>query len=178
MEKDLTENFNVCRAIPFKDIKIKSYFWNKVLDKNHKITIHTVIEKCIRTGRIDNFIKSGKYLKMGIDKPVPNELKFEGRFYDDSDVYKAIEAASYTLMHYEDKQLENKVDTIIDAIESAQWPDGYIMTYYTIDPEKKDKDGVIWINMRCIMEVILLKQLLPIIMQQGRINCLKLQKNG
>lgn len=142
MGKALAGDFN--SSIYFKDIKIKSLFWNKILDKNYKVTINTVIDKCFKTGRVDNFIKSGKYLKIGMDKPLPDELKFEGRFYDDSDVYKAIEGAAYTLMQYDDKELENNIDRVIEAIESAQWPDGYIMTYYTIDPEKK---GQRWSDM-------------------------------
>lgn len=142
-----TENINikdVCKAIPFTDVKIHSLFWNRVLGIHHKVTIHTVIDRCFETNRVENFVKAGKYLKIGMDKPLPPELKFEGRFYDDSDVYKAIEGSAYTLMQYDDKELENKVNFIIDAIETAQWQDGYLMTYYTIDEEKK---GQRWSDM-------------------------------
>lgn len=135
---------NVCTAVPFKYVKVNSAFWNRVLDTHHRVTIHTVINRCLDSGRVDNFINAGRYLKMGMDKPLPDELKFQGRFYDDSDVYKAIEGAAYSLIQYEDKVLEEKVDKIIDAIYSAQWADGYIMTYYTIDPQKK---GMRWTDM-------------------------------
>lgn len=130
---------DVCCAIPFTDIKIDSLFWNRILDTHHKVTIHTVIDRCFDSGRVENFNKAGKYLKIGMDKPLPDELKFEGHFYDDSDVYKAIEGAAYSLMQYKDTELEKKVDIIIDAIETAQWPDGYLMTYYTIDEKKKEQ---------------------------------------
>lgn len=137
-------SMNVCTAVPFKDVKVNSPFWNRILNTHHRVTIHTVIDKCIESGRVDNFINAGKYLQMGMDKPLPEELKFKGRFYDDSDVYKAIEGAAYSLMQYEDSVLEKKVDSIIDAIYTAQWPDGYVMTFYTIDPEKK---GLRWTDM-------------------------------
>lgn len=131
-------------AIPFNVVKVQSPFWDRILENHHKVTIHTVVDRCIESGRVDNFIKSARYLKMGMDKPLLEELQFKGRFYDDSDVYKAIEGAAYTLIHYTDKELEEKIDFIVDAIASAQWPDGYIMTFYTIDPEKK---GQRWSDM-------------------------------
>ncbi|MEO2078621.1 MAG: beta-L-arabinofuranosidase domain-containing protein [Bacillus sp. (in: firmicutes)] len=135
---------SVCRAIPFTETKIHSRFWNPVLETHHKVTVQTVVDRCIKTNRVENFIKSGKYLKMGMEKPLPKELEFEGRFYDDSDVYKAIEGAAYSLMKYQDDLLEEKIDRIIDAIVEAQWLDGYLMTFYTIDPEKK---GQRWTDM-------------------------------
>lgn len=128
---------NVCTAVSFKDVKVDSLFWNRPLNTHHRVTIHTVIDRCMESSRVDNFINAGKYLQIGMDKPLPEELEFKGCFYDDSDVYKAIEGAAYSLMQYTDKVLEEKVDSIIDAICSAQWPDGYLMTYYTIDPQKK-----------------------------------------
>lgn len=134
----------VCKEIPFNDVKIHSLFWNRVLDTHHKVTIHTIIERCFQSNRIENFEKAGTYLKMGMDKPLPKDLEFKGRFYDDSDVYKAIEGAAYTLIQYDDNELEKKVDIIIDAISSAQWTDGYLMTYYTIDTQKK---GQRWSDM-------------------------------
>ncbi|MDF2673834.1 MAG: glycoside hydrolase family protein, partial [Clostridiales bacterium] len=142
--EEVKSSMNICTSVPFKDVKIDSPFWNRVLNTHHRVTIHTVIDRCFETGRVDNFINSGKYLQMGIDKPLPDELKFQGRFYDDSDVYKAIEGAAYSIMQYEDSGLEEKVDRIINAIFSAQWADGYLMTFYTIDPEKK---GLRWTDM-------------------------------
>jgi uncharacterized protein len=135
---------HVCRAIPFTDVKIDSPFWNPILETHHRVTVHTVVDRCIETKRVENFIKSGKYLEIGMDKPLPKELEFEGRFYDDSDVYKAIEGAAYSLMQYKDGNLEVKIDSIIDAIAYAQWEDGYLMTFYTIDPEKR---GQRWTDM-------------------------------
>ncbi|HLO13114.1 MAG TPA: beta-L-arabinofuranosidase domain-containing protein [Pseudoneobacillus sp.] len=144
MTKTVQSIENVCRAIPFTDVKIDSLFWNPVLETHHKVTVHTVVERCFETNRVENFIKSGKYLKIGMDQPLPKELAFEGRFYDDSDVYKAIEGAAYSLMQYPDDALEAKIDIIIDAIEGAQWADGYLNTFYTIDTEKK---GQRWMDM-------------------------------
>jgi uncharacterized protein len=135
---------HICRAIPFTDVKIDSPFWNPKLETHHRVTVHTVVERCIDSKRVDNFIKSGKYLQIGMEQPLPRELEFDGRFYDDSDVYKAIEGAAYSLMQYKDEVLESKIDSIIDAIGFAQWEDGYLNTFYTVDPSKK---GQRWTDM-------------------------------
>jgi DUF1680 family protein len=80
------------------------------------------------TGRIDNFRKAAGH------KPG----KFEGAFFNDSDVYKVLEGAAYTLAAHPDKPLEARIDAIIDEIAAAQQPDGYINTYYTLaEPDKR-----------------------------------------
>ncbi|MCX6563061.1 MAG: glycoside hydrolase family 127 protein, partial [Candidatus Aminicenantes bacterium] len=55
--------------------------------------------------------------------------------FDDSDVYKIIEAASYVLMLHPDAELDKALDGWIAKIAAAQEPDGYIYTARTIDPK-------------------------------------------
>jgi uncharacterized protein len=55
--------------------------------------------------------------------------------FDDTDVYKAVEGASYSLASYYDEKLDTYLDTIIGYITAAQEPDGYLYTNRTIDPE-------------------------------------------
>jgi DUF1680 family protein len=61
----------------------------------------------------------------------------EGEFcstypFDDSDVYKIIEGASYSLQTFPDPELEAELDTLIEKIGAAQEDDGYLYTYRTI----------------------------------------------
>lgn len=59
--------------------------------------------------------------------------EFYGRVFQDSDVYKWLEALSYSLILKPDAQMEKTVDELIDVIEKAQQPDGYLNTYYIIN---------------------------------------------
>jgi DUF1680 family protein len=76
----------------------------------------------VKTPRIRNFEKVAR--KAG--------QKHEGIYYDDSDVYKALEAMAYSLKNHPDAALEKKADQWIDKIAAAQEPDGYLNTYYSL----------------------------------------------
>ena len=58
---------------------------------------------------------------------------FSGYVFQDSDLYKWIEGASYALLHEHDATLEAQIDEAVDILCSAQLPDGYLNTYYTIN---------------------------------------------
>lgn len=61
-----------------------------------------------------------------------------GWWFQDTDVYKWIETAAYTLENYEDEALKKRVDDVIDIIEKAQDEDGYLSTYYQLRaPDRK-----------------------------------------
>ncbi|WP_343083687.1 glycoside hydrolase family 127 protein [Blautia producta] len=63
--------------------------------------------------------------------------EFQGMVFQDSDVYKWLEAVSYTLMWQPDKEMEALADSTIDLICAAQQPDGYLDTYYIINGLEK-----------------------------------------
>lgn len=64
--------------------------------------------------------------------------EFYGVVFQDTDVAKWLEAVALSLASHTDKDLENTADEVIDLIEAAQQPDGYINTYFTIkEPEKR-----------------------------------------
>lgn len=118
--------------IPFNQVVIKDEFWVERMQVHQDVTVDLCINRCEETGRIDNFIKAAKG---------KNNDSFAGAFYNDSDVYKVLEGAAYSLMHVKNKQLEKKIDEIVDYIGRAQEDDGYLMTYFTIDhPEEKWTD--------------------------------------
>jgi DUF1680 family protein len=67
--------------------------------------------------------------------------QFKGTIFQDSDVAKWIEAASYSLSHHPDAALEARVDEVIRLIAKAQRPDGYVNTYFiVVRPDMRWKD--------------------------------------
>jgi DUF1680 family protein len=111
------------QAIGFEQVTIDDSFWKPKIDKVSSVTIPVCIDYTeARTPRIRNFeIAAGT-----------RKGKFEGIFYDDSDVYKALEAISYSIRTHPDSALERKADSWIDKIAAAQLKDGYINTYFTL----------------------------------------------
>ena len=120
-------------AVPFTDITVADEFWAPRMETNRKVTVRYDFQKCEQTGRIDNFAKAGGLM----------EGKFEGIYFNDSDLYKVIEGAAYSLKIRPDPELEKYVDGVIDKIAAAQWDDGYLYTFYSLpkhQPEKRWTD--------------------------------------
>lgn len=118
--------------VNFSKVQINDGFWKPKIEKVSLVTIPVCIDQTeVKTPRIQNFeILAGK--KKG---------RFKGLFYDDSDVFKALEAISYSLKNHPDAALEKKADDWIDLIAQSQQPDGYINTYYSLQfPEKRWTD--------------------------------------
>ncbi len=106
------------------DVRITDNFWKPKIDLNREVTIPYVFRQCEETGRIDNFAIAGG-LKKG---------KHTGERYNDSDVFKVIEGACYSLMETPDPALRHYVDSLVTLIAAAQEDDGYLYTTRTIDP--------------------------------------------
>ena len=111
------------KPVPFTSVKVTDHFWAPRIMRNYKVTIPIALEQCYKTGRVDNFLIAGK-LKKG---------KFKTEYpFDDTDIYKIIEGASYSLQTFPDAKLEAQVDSLIYYISKAQEPDGYLYTNRTI----------------------------------------------
>lgn len=117
--------------VPFTDVKITDSFWAPRLQTNRTATVPACFRRCEETGRIDNFAIAGG-LKEG---------KFRGNRYDDSDVFKVIEGAAYTLALERNPRLEKYLDDVIGKIAAAQEEDGYLYTARTIDSEHPARDA-------------------------------------
>ena len=112
------------QAVNFTNVKLMDNFWLPRLKINHTVTIPASFERCENTGRVKNF-----------DMAAEKSGKFCTKFpFDDTDIYKTIEGASYSLSLFPDKDLETYIDTLIRKIGAAQEPDGYLYTARTIDP--------------------------------------------
>ena len=77
------------------------------------------------------------------------EGEFSGMVFQDSDVAKWLEAVGYSLLTHPDPELERKADEVIELIEQAQAPDGYLNTYFTIK-----EPGRRWTNLTNVMSFI------------------------
>lgn len=115
------------QPVPFTAVKVTDNFWAPRIKRNHEVTIPIALKQCYKTGRIDNFM-----LAAGIkdDKKLKSELPF-----DDSDVFKIIEGASFSLQTNPDPELEAHLDALIYYIGQAQEEDGYLFTHRSIDPD-------------------------------------------
>jgi uncharacterized protein len=117
--------------LPLSDVRLSDAFWEPRRRLNSKKTLPSQYRYLEETGRLDNFRRaSGK---------VGGE--YQGIYFNDSDVYKWLEAASWALAGREDPALERMVDTAISEVEDAQRPDGYLNTYFTFE-----KAGERWTN--------------------------------
>lgn len=118
-----TEGDYPIHPVAFNKVHLKDNFWGPRIELNHKLTIPYAFEQSEETGRVRNFdIAAGKEV---------------GSFcsiypFDDSDVYKIIEGASYSLQNTPDPELDSYVDELIQKIGDAQEPDGYLYTNRTI----------------------------------------------
>lgn len=123
------------QQVPFTSVKVTDNFWAPRIKINHEVTIPIAIEQSTISGRIKNFeIAAGEQ---------------QGQFcseypFDDTDIYKIIEAASYSIQTYPDEKLEAYLDTLIEKIANAQEEDGYLYTIRTIQGD----DSHDWIGKR------------------------------
>jgi len=120
--KKESANLKPITPVKFSDVVIQDGFWTPRLDSHKDVTLAVCIDQIEnQTGRIRNFENAAK-----------GEGKHSGIFFDDSDVYKALEGMAYSLQNHPDPVLEAKCDEWIDKFAAAQQEDGYINTFYTL----------------------------------------------
>ncbi len=128
----------ILTSVPFTDVKFTDKFWAPRIEINRTVTLPQCFYQCEITNRIKNFEIAGGLA----------EGKFEGIFFNDSDVYKVIEGAAYTLSIYPDPKLDEYLDDLISKIALAQQKDGYLNTYFTlVEPDKR------WTNLPVMHEL-------------------------
>jgi DUF1680 family protein len=121
------------RAVPFTDVQINDAFWKPRLDTNRQVSIPVNFDNLEKAGNLENLRLAARGARSG----------FRGPVFMDSDVYKALEAAAYTLATHPDPALEKKLDEIIAILAAAQQPDGYLNSYFVVkEPDKR------WTNLR------------------------------
>lgn len=112
--------------VPFTSVKVTDSFWGQRLNASREVTIPLAFSKCEETGRYQNFVNAAH----------PSDtIKVGGLAFDDTDVYKTIEGASYLLQTYPDKKLAKYIDSVLVIVAAAQEPDGYLYTSRTMNPK-------------------------------------------
>ena len=121
------------RTVPLTQVEIRDQFWEPRLQTNRRITLPHLFEQLEQAGNISNLRLAAEGKREGYQGPV----------YMDSDLYKAMEAAAYVLALHPDDPIRQKLDEVIDILERAQTPEGYLNSYFqVVAPEKR------WSNLR------------------------------
>ena len=126
--------------VPFTSVKIApNTFWGDRIKAAREVTIPLAFSKCESEHRYKNFEMAAYTLQhpghAGLQTKEWDVSKFMGFSFDDTDVYKTIEGASYVLQTYPDAKLKAYIDSVLDVVGAAQEPDGYLYTARTINPE-------------------------------------------
>ena len=126
--------------VPFTAVKVTpNTFWGDRIRAAREVTIPLAFSKCEETHRYENFKMAAFTLQHpgheGLNTPKWDVAKFMGFSFDDTDVYKTIEGASYVLQTYPDAKLKQYIDSVLDIVAAAQESDGYLYTARTINPE-------------------------------------------
>lgn len=125
---------------PFTHVHFDDAFWAPRMEVNRRVTLRHIHKKLEETGRIGAF-------DLNFTRPVPSAVV---QIFGDSDTAKWLEAASYSLTTHPDPELEALVDSLADRIVSAQQPDGYLNTHFTVtQPEMRWKNLRDWHEMYC-----------------------------
>jgi DUF1680 family protein len=135
---ELRRDYNV-KPVPFNEVHVSDSFWTPRLETSRKVTIPYCFQKCEETGRIRNFEKAAGLM----------EGKHEGIYFNDSDVYKVMEGAAYSLQVQPDTMMRLYLDKVVRIMAGAQWEDGYLFTFYSIPKRQPEK---LWTNVQSIHE--------------------------
>ena len=114
------------KPVSFTDVNITDDFWLPRMETNRLVTIPFAMQQNEETGRVDNFRIAGDLIKG----------RYRGERYNDTDVYKVMEGAAYTLLLHPDPDLEKRLDDLIAVIGAAQEEDGYLFTPRTASPDE------------------------------------------
>ena len=129
-KKDQGHNYPYT-PVAFTSVEVSDSFWGQRLKASREVTIPLAFSKCEETGRYQNFIEAAQQMHS------TENLGFRvaGLPFDDTDVYKTIEGASYLLQTYPDPALEAYIDSVLVIVAAAQEPDGYLYTARNRNPE-------------------------------------------
>jgi DUF1680 family protein len=118
------------RATPLASVHVQDEFWRPRLETNRTVTLWYVLKQCEEHGEFDNFAKAAGAMPIGEGFRGSSPAR-------DSDAYKTVEGAAYTLAEHPDAKLEEFCDALIANIARAQEPDGYVYTARKITPADK-----------------------------------------
>ncbi len=115
--------------IPMDRIQLKSGLLQEKIEKNARITAPLIYQKCLETGRI-GVLRHWRWDGDSETEPHP---------FWDSDIGKMIESVAYAIRIYPDKELEKKIDQVIDKLKALQLPNGYLNSYFQAVASEEDR---------------------------------------
>lgn len=122
--------------VPFTSVKVsEDSFWGERIRQSREVTIPLAFSKCEETDRYTNFENAAAKMKESASGDQNGNYRPTAFPFDDTDVYKTIEGASYLLQTYPDEGLKNYIDSVLNIVAAAQEPDGYLYTARTMNPE-------------------------------------------
>jgi DUF1680 family protein len=127
----VTEKLDIIKPVPFTVVHLTDIFWAPRIEINRSITIPFTFKQCEQTGRVGNFERAAKALRG--EKLDDDGIR--GFSFDDTDIYKVLEGASFGLAVKPDPNMDKYLDGLIAKIAAAQEPDGYLYTARTINPQ-------------------------------------------
>jgi DUF1680 family protein len=121
------------KPVPINRITLNEGFWLDRIRTNHNQTILSQYKLLETTGRLDNFRRLTENI----------HSSYQGYVFNDSDVYKWLEAASWAMSSQHSIKLGQIVDEVINIVSRAQDRSGYLNTYFSLErtPER-------WSNLR------------------------------
>lgn len=148
MTKNIKSN-----AIQLEKVEVTSPFWKRYRDLVAEVVIPYQYETLSDENDVeiandaftderfyDEDLKSHAIENLKIAAGLSKSKNHQGMNFQDTDVYKWLEAAAYTLEYFPDKEMQKKTDEIVELIAQAQEEDGYLSTLFQIDmPERKFK---------------------------------------
>lgn len=126
------------RPVPIENVVLKEGFWAERMKKLKEVTIPSQYELLESTGRLFNFRRAAGKEAGG----------FQGLVFNDSDVYKWVEAVGFLLASGFDEKLHSLVEKVVNDICAAQDDDGYLNTFFTFENKAQR-----WTNLRVMHEL-------------------------
>jgi uncharacterized protein len=121
------------REVPFTQVQIRDRFWAPRREVNRKVSLTHSLDMLEKAGNVRNFELAAEGKHEGYSGPV----------FMDSDLYKTLEAVSYSLATDPDPALDRRMDALIAKVAAAQMPDGYLNTHYQVNAPTRR-----WTNLR------------------------------
>ena len=118
--------------VNLRHVELTDNFWLPKIRTVQEKTIAYAFQKCEEEGRMENFVTAGDVIR---GKAAPTAKTYGKMPFDDTDVYKTIEGAAYSLINAPNKKLDAYLDSVIALIAYGQEPDGYLTTWRTINPK-------------------------------------------
>ncbi|WP_127530917.1 glycoside hydrolase family 127 protein [Paenibacillus kobensis] len=122
-------SFAASKAVPLSNVSIHDPFWTYYADLARNVVIPYQWEAL--NDRVEGAEPSRAIRNLRIAAGL-EQGEFQGFVFQDSDMYKWLEAVSYRLATHPDAKWEAVADEAIELLEAAQLPDGYLNSYYQI----------------------------------------------